>query len=154
MPNTPITVGEGLLGWFFEPHSQLQAPILGLFKNCGHSLVLASEDHFDSYAALAGSGPAYLFELARIFEAQAIHLGLDESDAKVIVKKLFLGSAKLMEASNESFAELRTAVTSKGGVTAEALRVFHEHNLEGTVKMALEKNIARSQELAQASSKQ
>lgn len=147
MPNTPIAVGEGLLGWFFGPHTDLQKEILSFFKEAGTSLVIENEDKFDAYAAIAGSGPAYLFELARIMEKEYLDLGLPAGQSRETVAKLFFGSSKLMSESIESFEDLRNAVTSKGGVTAEALKVLGARGLPDIVKEALEQNIARSKEL-------
>lgn len=147
MPNTPISVGEGLLGWFFGEHSDLQKDVLSLFADAGTSLVIESEDKFDAYAAIAGSGPAYLFEIARILENEYLELGLPPEQSRETVAKLFFGSSKLMSDSTESFEDLRNAVTSKGGVTAEALKVLGARGLPAIVKEALAQNIARSKEL-------
>ncbi len=152
MPNTPIDVGAGLLGWVFnESHSEhLKGHILETFKSCGVNVSLASEDELDRYTAIAGSGPAYIFEFARILFEQYLALGLPSEHAREIISELFLGSCKLMSESELSFEELRNAVTSKGGVTARALDIFSEHNFSSTVKLALEKNIERSAELARS----
>ncbi len=152
MPNTPIDVGAGLLGWVFDSdHSaHLRAHILENFESCGVNVSLASEDDLDRYTAIAGSGPAYIFEFARILHEHYLSFGLPSEHARAIIAELFLGSSKLMSASELNFEELRNAVTSKGGVTARALDIFSEHNFSSTVKMALEKNIERSQELARS----
>lgn len=152
MPNTPIDVGAGLLGWVFnEEHGEhLRSHILETFKSCGLGVALSSEDELDRYTAIAGSGPAYIFEFARILFENYLSLGLPGEHAHKIISELFLGSAKLMNESELSFEELRNAVTSKGGVTARALDIFSEHNFSSTVKLALEKNIERSRELARS----
>lgn len=149
MPNTPILVGEGLLGWVFPAQLEnRQTEILELFHPCAEQVVLKNEDELDSYTSIAGSGPAYIFEFARILEDQYLKLGLPPEDSKAIIAKLFLGSSKLMSESSESFESLRLNVTSKGGVTAQALEVFSEHKFADTVKLALKRNIERSKELA------
>lgn len=152
MPNTPIDVGAGLLGWVFDSdHSaHLRGHILSHFESCGVNVSLDSEDALDCYTSIAGSGPAYIFEFARILEEHYLAFGLPPEHSRQIVAELFLGSAKLLSASELSFEELRNAVTSKGGVTARALDIFREHNFSSTVKLALDKNIERSIELAKS----
>ena len=52
-----------------------------------------------------------------------------------------------MKKSEESFMELRKNVTSKGGVTFEALKVMEESNLEETLVTALEAAYKKTKEL-------
>ena len=59
-----------------------------------------------------------------------------------------LGAAKLAVASNDSPAQLRINVTSKGGTTAEALRVMDEHRFMDMMDEAVQAAYDRSQVLA------
>jgi pyrroline-5-carboxylate reductase len=58
-----------------------------------------------------------------------------------------LGSAKLAAASDKPPAELRKQVTSKGGTTEAALRVFDEEKLAERFMKALEAASRRGAEL-------
>ena len=59
-----------------------------------------------------------------------------------------LGSAKLGSASNDSPAQLRINLTSKGGTTAEELRVMDEHQFMEMMDEAVQAAYDRSQVLA------
>ncbi|MFA5583993.1 MAG: pyrroline-5-carboxylate reductase dimerization domain-containing protein, partial [Bacteriovoracaceae bacterium] len=64
------------------------------------------------------------------------------------VTKLFKGSAFLMESkSDKSLDELIDEVTSKGGVTIEAINSFKSANLESISQKALEAAYKRSEEI-------
>ena len=49
---------------------------------------------------------------------------------------------------DKTIAELREAVTSKGGTTYEALKVFNESNLMETVSKALDACKNRAEEMS------
>ena len=54
----------------------------------------------------------------------------------------------LVNLSEEPPAKLRENVTSKGGTTAEALRVMQEHDFMGMMDEAIQAAFDRNQELA------
>ena len=59
-----------------------------------------------------------------------------------------LGAAKLAVSSTDSPAQLRINVTSKGGTTAEALRVMQEKGFMEMMDEAVQAAYDRSQQLA------
>jgi pyrroline-5-carboxylate reductase len=71
--------------------------------------------------------------------------------AKEIVSQTFFGSAALMNSpanSDKSFEELRSQVTSKKGVTYEALGVLENNNLQNIFSNAFEAAYKRTIELS------
>jgi pyrroline-5-carboxylate reductase len=58
-----------------------------------------------------------------------------------------LGAATLMATDERTPQELRAAVTSAGGTTAAAVRVFEEHGFSAAVNEAMDAARARSAEL-------
>lgn len=63
-------------------------------------------------------------------QKEAIRQGFTPESARQLVQQAALGAAALVEASPDTpLATLRENVTSKGGTTAEALRVFNERQL-------------------------
>ncbi|MCE1667513.1 pyrroline-5-carboxylate reductase, partial [Enterobacter hormaechei] len=79
---------------------------------------------------------------------EAERLGFDNQTAREIILQTAIGSAALA-ASNVDlpFATLREQVTSKGGTTAEALRIFYEGKLPETISNAMQAAIRRAQEM-------
>lgn len=122
MPNTPARIGKGVSAMTLSAGSNEGDDALA------HSLMGAvgevvdvPEDLFDAFTAIAGSGPAYLFYLAEAMTRAGVEVGFDVGQADRIVRAVLSGSSALLDAEPESSAaNLRAAVTSKGGTTAAA----------------------------------
>jgi pyrroline-5-carboxylate reductase len=132
MPNTPSSLGMGANLFFGAPEvsENDNLSIRHLLEGLGSLFVMKSEEEIDQLTPFSGSGPALVFELARIFESELQKLSGGNIDAREIIAQTFLGSAYLMKHSSLSFDELRAQVTSQKGVTYEALKVLKENNLE------------------------
>jgi len=98
--------------------------------------------------ALSGSGPAYLFLLAEAMMHAAIALGLEGEAARKLAVGTLYGAGLLAQASDGDLARLRHDVTSKGGTTEAALKVFAAADLSATVLQAVQAAAHRSRELA------
>jgi len=150
MPNTPCLVAEGAASFYFhsmmEPAERRQA--LSFFDPIAETIELETESLIDQTTAVIGSSPAYFFELANQLEKNLMKYGLAPSDAKRMVAACLKGSGSLLKSSEDSSEELRKKVTSKGGVTAEALRVISESGFEQTMEKALDAALNRTLELA------
>lgn len=152
MPNTPSSIGLGANLLYLDPafRENEKLELVDLLSATGTVFPMASENDLDLATAFSGSGPALLFELARIFESELYRMTQGRVPAREIVARTFLGSASLMnEFIDVGFEELRNQVTSKKGVTNEALSVLNENNLEGLFKRAFEAAYRRTQELSQ-----
>lgn len=152
MPNTPALVGEGMSALFSANASKgTMQKALELFSSVGQAIVVETEDMIDAVTAVSGSGPAYYFLLMEemIKAAENMHLPAD------IAEKLVLQTAKgasilAQKASRdgEKPADLRKKVTSPGGTTAAALKVFADADYSTIVSNALNAAKARSKELS------
>ncbi|MBM3617660.1 MAG: pyrroline-5-carboxylate reductase [Alphaproteobacteria bacterium] len=142
MPNTPSMVGKGMTSLVGHQAEVITA----LFEAAGKILWLKDESYMDAAAAIAGSGPAYLFHFAEALIANAVALGFSEEDAKLLVSQTLAGSTALAEQNDWQVASLRQNVTSKAGVTEAALKVLMPE-LTGLLEKALKANIARSETL-------
>lgn len=149
MPNTPSSLGAGAN--LFYPNewisSSEEETFLKLLDGSGKLFKMTSENDLDLTTAFSGSGPALLFELARIFEEELTQMTEGRVAAKEIIAQTFLGSAKLMQ-SHQSFEELRNQVTSKKGVTHEALEVLREQGLQSLFQKAFMAAYKRTLELS------
>jgi pyrroline-5-carboxylate reductase len=149
MPNTPALVGEGAAGVAGGARATEEdvAAVRELFEAVGVAVVVP-EESLDAVTALSGSGPAYVFRLMELMEQAGVAMGLPADLARKLTLQTVLGSAKLASDSDDSPADLRKKVTSKGGTTAAALSVFDDRGLEAIVLDALTKARDRSIELS------
>lgn len=147
MPNTPLLVGQGMSalarGAYAGTDDMRMA--LALFS-CAGTAVEVDESDLDAVTALSGSGPAYLFRFAEALIAGGMQMGLDHGLSRELTINMLRGSAEMLARFRDP-ASLREQVTSPGGTTAAALRVFEERGLFPTVVDALAAARVRSIEL-------
>jgi pyrroline-5-carboxylate reductase len=149
MPNMPAQIGMGVTGWTATPdvsdaQKERARLVLG---SMGEEIFFPDERSLDMVTAVSGSGPAYVFLFAEALIAGAEKLGLSPDDARELVLRTLLGAGRLLETSDKPAAELRHAVTSKGGTTEKALQVLDLGGFSALVADALRAAYERSVEL-------
>jgi pyrroline-5-carboxylate reductase len=149
MPNQPATIGAGVSALAAsaavdDSDRQAAGYIAG---TTGRALWLPDESLMDAVTAVSGSGPAYFYLLMEHMERAATDLGLPPDLAAALTRETALGAARVVIETQGNPAALRAAVTSPGGTTAAALRVFEHADLAGIVRQALTAARDRSAEL-------
>ena len=149
MPNTPARFGYGMTGWMATPEvtgaqKESARAILGAM---GKEIYFDDEKYIDMVTAVSGSGPAYFFLLAESLTEAALKLGLSQKQAEEMVVQTMLGAAQLSAQSGQSPATLRQNVTSKGGTTEAALKVFESADFRGIAAKAVRAAFERAREL-------
>lgn len=152
MPNTPALIGEGAAALFANDKAKpmLEAARL-IFSAVGEAVVVDDEGLIDAVTAVSGSGPAYYFLLMEEMIKAATQLGLPDDVAKTLVLQTAKGAALLAadaDKRGESPAKLRRKVTSPGGTTEAALKVFADGKFGPLIAAAVKKARDRSQELS------
>lgn len=117
-----------------------------LFRSIG-DVVPVPESLLDAVTAVSGSGPAYAFLLAESMIDAARALGFDEPTANRLVIGTLEGAAALLRADDRSPKAWRAAVTSKGGTTEAAARVWNERGVPKAIVDAIRAAHARAGEL-------
>ncbi len=150
MPNSPCLVGAGVTSIFFnEKISKEENKLVKeIFQSVGVVIELPLEEQIAISTVFSGSGPGFLFELARIWYQKILEEGINPEIAKKMIDQTFLGSGKLMKMSNESYEELKDNVTSKGGTTEAGLKVLKESGFERLIMASLEESIKRCRNLS------
>ncbi len=146
MPNLGAQVGEAItaLSGNGKPTLKLAEAV---FSGCGKTVRL-SERYFDLVTAISGSGPAYFFLLMELLSKEAKTHGLPEKVARELAVQTAVGAGLLAKNSSVGPDELRRQVTSKGGTTEAALRVFERKGLAGIVSKGLRAALKRGRELS------
>jgi len=150
MPNTPAMVGEGISAICkgrYAAAKDLKAAD-EIFSSVGETVNIG-EKYFDLVTAISGSGPAYFFYLKEALIEAALRLGMDKSMANRLVSKTAFGAAKLLIESGCEPEVLRRRVTSKGGTTEQALKVFERSGMKKIVEKAVIAAAKRSRELSE-----
>jgi pyrroline-5-carboxylate reductase len=149
MPNTPALVGAGITAVCkgrYATASDLKAAE-EVFSSVGDTVAM-NERYFDLVTAISGSGPAYFFYLKEALIEAAVRMGMGKDVAKVLVSRTALGAAKLLIETGHEPGILRQRVTSKGGTTEEAIKVFDKAEFKRVVEKAVIAAARRSRELS------
>ena len=128
MPNMPSAIGRGVSGLFAAPDvTDAQAEhAAGFMKLAGSVIVVADEDRIDRVTTVAGSGPGYIFEIARAYVDAAMAQGFTKTEARDMVLETMAGTVAMAIANPDTpLDELRDTVTSKGGTTAAGLHALN-----------------------------
>ena len=149
MPNLPAAIGKGTSTLVAGPDVQdrQREHALGMMERTGTVVEVENEDMLDRATAVAGSGPGYVFEIARAYVAAAEELGFAPEDARALVMGTLEGTIAMAQAqSDTALGELRDNVTSKGGTTAAGLKALNGEGglstlLHDTLKAAYDRAV-------------
>ncbi len=150
MPNTPALIGHGMTSFFANKNctSKDKRTCERMFFSVGQVLQIKKEPLLDPITALAGSGPAFVYQFALGMIKAATKLGLNQATAKTLALNTLLGATKLMLVSSDSPEELTKKVTSKKGTTFEGLKVLNKKGFLKTIESCITATTKRAKELS------
>lgn len=150
MPNTPALVQSGMSGLYANSRVSDEQRSLAesVMRAVGMVLWFDDEEKLHAVTAISGSGPAYFFLVMEAMQRSAEAFGLTEEESRLLVLQTAFGAAKLALESQDSAAELRQKVTSKGGTTEAAIAQLQSGGLEATFDNALKAAAQRSMVLS------
>ena len=149
MTNTPVSLGMGTSIIYFDKginkqYKNLAREFLALVGQVNEA---KNESAIESFTAIYGSGPAYIYLMIESLIKISSKAGHKNSENMVI--QTFLGSLLLLMSSNRNAKTLRENVTSKGGTTQAALSILNSRNgLSKLLSRAINKARKRSIELS------
>lgn len=150
MPNTPALVQQGLTGLYASPEvsEEDKVAVNDIMLAVGKTAWVEQESDLNTIIAATGSSPAYFFLFMQAMQESIMKMGFDAKQARALVEQAAIGSAAMVQHNQDTDLEtLRLNVTSKGGATAEAIRVFEEQNLKETIDSAMNAAVNRAQEM-------
>ncbi len=155
MPNTPALVGAGVSGLFASDQVSVEQKQAAesILRAVGSVVWVDKEELIDSVTAVSGSGPAYFFYFIEALERAALDSGLSAEDARLLSLETAFGAAKLALESSSNAATLRERVTSPGGTTEAALKVFDKRSISDSIGEAVTAAADRARELAENADK-
>lgn len=127
MPNTPALIGEGMTaisrGRFAGEEEERMTE--EIFQGVGKT-VKVREGLMDAVTVVSGSGPAYVVTVMESLVEAGVKEGLTRDLAQELVSQTVLGAARMAVETGEELSALREMVTSPGGTTEAALKVFNK----------------------------
>lgn len=149
MPNTPCSLGSGAIGADLSDFTDEQDKdfIKSILSSLG-VVVEVKEDLLNAVTGISGSSPAYFYLFVKHLVESGVKQGLSYEDAENLAAATMIGSGKMiLKNKDKTLDELIKAVCSKGGTTIEAVNVFENEDLGGTVQKAVDACVRRSKEL-------
>ncbi len=148
MPNVGVLVGKGSIAFTHNGRlSQEEVETsLDLLSVCG-KLYEIPESLFDSFTALAGSGPAFVMEFIDAMAMGGVKEGFSYEQALQIAIDTVLSSAYLLREKGGNPNEWITKVTSPGGTTVEGIAYLERKGFRGTVIRCIEKTSEKARKL-------
>jgi len=154
MPNVAAFVQSGATGMYANSHvKSLQRDLAeNIMRAVGLTLWVENENMINVVTAVSGAGPAYFFLIMEAMEKTAHELGLSLEDARLLIAQTALGAAHFALSTDESVAELRARVTSKGGTTEKAISILEHYKIREAFDSALKAAYERAVEIANTES--
>ena len=149
MPNTPTLVGEGIsLLYYSSFFSSDEIKVFNeFFSSTSKVYSFENEEMIEKLSGLTASGRPLFLNGRGLWPRSAISYGVCDEDAYSMAKELFFGSSKMMVERTETPENLREQVTSKKGITYEALEIFEQRGFQEMTFEAIEAAYKRAKEL-------
>lgn len=138
MPNTPVSIGEGMI--LYSPNELVfqeeVAEFLEFMSEAGRFSLLP-EKLMDAGASVAGCGPAFVDLFVEALADGGVACGLPRAQAMEFAAQMVLGSAKLILESKKHPGQLKDEVCSPGGTTIQGVRALEKGGLRSAVTEAV-----------------
>ena len=105
------------------------------------------ESLMDAATAVAGCGPAFVYQFIEALGDAGVQNGLSRSQAIEMAAQTVLGSAQMVLATGQHPAQLRDAVTSPGGSTIAGVVELEKNGFRYAAISAVNAALKRNQEL-------
>lgn len=148
MPNTPVSVGEGMIlytvGKGVSDNSLSQ--LISALGGAGRLFEIA-EEKIDAASAVSGCGPAFAYLFIEALADAGVECGLARADAITFASQMLLGSARLVLESGQHPGALKDAVCSPGGTTIAGVHALEEGGFRAAAMNAVVQAYKRTLEL-------
>ena len=154
MPNTPVAIGQGVISLARSQAvtDQQIAQVKQLLAGAG-ALYEIEEKLMDPATAVAGCGPAFVYQMIEAMADAGVGLGLTREQALQMAAQTFQGASQMVLETGEHPARLRDAVCSPGGSTIAGVNRLEQVGLRGDIIAGVEAAYKRTQEMGQEATK-
>ncbi|MGT2833261.1 pyrroline-5-carboxylate reductase [Streptococcus halotolerans] len=148
MPNMNARILQSTTGISYNQlvNEDLKASIREIVDSFGTSYELAEKD-FDTFTALAGSSPAYIYLFIEAMAKAGVKNGLSKAQSLEITTQTVIASAKNLVESEDSPHALIDKICSPGGTTIAGLMDLEKNGLTHTVVSAIDTTIGKAKNM-------
>ena len=138
MPNLCAVLNESITGFCSDNSvgDDKKKHIEEIFRSIGYVREI-KEEEMDSFTALFGSGPAYImYFIESLMKCESFD-SINEEDKSLLILNLLSSTSKMLLVT-ENINDLRKKVTSKGGTTESAIKLFEDKDFMEIVREAIQ----------------
>lgn len=145
MPNTPIAIGRGFVSYCYD--SDIDHAFISDFETlmqAAGQICLIDEDLFDAATAIAGSGPAFIYQLIEAMSDAGVYYGIPRPQALEMAAATVVGAGEMVLASGQHPGVLKDAVTSPQGTTIAGIRELEAQGFRSAIIEAIAATVDRT----------
>lgn len=148
MPNTSVSVGEGMILVAANPlvSETQKADFLAAFSAAGKRDIIP-ESLIDAACALSGCGPAFVYLFLEALADGGVACGLSRDKAMLYAAQTVLGAAQTVLTTGQHPGQLKDAVCSPAGATIAGVCALEEGAFRSAATKAVLAAFARTKEL-------
>lgn len=148
MPNINAQILQSTTGICFNSQVDNDLKMLAyqITDSFGTTVELAEKD-FDTFTALAGSSPAYIYLFIEAMAKAGVKNGLTKTQALEIVTQTVMASAQNLLVSEDSPHDLIDKICSPGGTTIAGLMDLEKTGLSHNVVSAIDVTIDKAKKI-------
>lgn len=148
MPNTPVTVGDGVISYVLSDKATEQdEDLLCELLDSAGLLVHLKEQQLDAATAVTGCGPAFVYLFLEALADAGVQTGLPRDLALQLANQTLLGAAALAKESGQHPAVLKDQVCSPAGSTIAGVASLEVDAFRGNIIKAVAASYKRTQKL-------
>ena len=138
MPNTPVSVGQGVVLYAMteDVTDQMEQEFLTIMGQAG-KLYPIDEDLMDVGTAVSGCGPAYAYLVLDAMADGGVACGLPRADAVRYAAQTLLGAAQMVLETGKHPDQLKNEVCSPGGSTIQGVRTLEQRAVRAALMDAV-----------------
>jgi len=148
IPNTPVKVRKGSVAVTFSegcsgPDREV---VFSIFSSVGRTVEIP-ERLQNSFAAMAGSGPAYIYQVIEALADGGVMMGLPRDLAMEHAAAMVEGAAGMCLSQGKHPAHLKDEVCSPGGSTIKGVEQLEKGGVRAAMMAAVKAAAERNEEL-------
>lgn len=152
LPNVASNVQQGItLLYSSDKDIASRKEVESIFSSIGEIFWVDNESRdFHVLSSLCASAPAFVIMFAESLARASSELGIPQNTAMDLAKKMLAGTGKIMITDQRQLTDIKSQVTTKGGMTQAGLDEFESFNIDNVVFNSLKKSVTRSMQLGDA----
>ncbi|XP_051169045.1 pyrroline-5-carboxylate reductase 1, mitochondrial [Leptopilina boulardi] len=148
MPNTPVTLGEGIIVYCLDGTNSSDGVLIEKLFSCTGLTEIVPESLINALSALCGSGPAFAYLMIEALSDGAVKMGVPRGLATKFSSQVLIGAGKMVQKTEKHPGQLKDEVCSPGGTTICGMHELENGSVRASIINAIEATVKKADSLA------